>query len=312
MIKHTKFLGILLLILVPVVVLLVQNKHLFQSGQTAVAPKLSGPTNPMEALLQTPFEFYGIVLDLDGNPVPDVKVSASTVDNVVKSSPHKTVTDAAGRFMIESKGMSLHVEVSKLGYYRVERGGKITASSQGFDFGVDQGRGVHVSNPAVPAVFHLRKAGNPIPLDRLYGQALLPRDGRAITVSPSKTSPITLKVQCRTLEDETQPPDAPYDWKCQVLVEGGGIQEAKDEASFTAPEDGYAPFAVIDMPKSLAPKQWSSRAKKFYWLSFPDNTFGKIDFMMNARGEHFMVFQGFRNPTPKDRNLEPKLDQNRR
>ncbi len=31
--------------------------------------------------------------------------------------------------------------------------------------------------------------------------------------------------------------------------------------------------------------------------------------MMIAGGDHFAVIQGFRNPTPEDRNLEPKLDE---
>lgn len=136
----------------------------------------------------------------------------------------------------------------------------------------------------------------------------MPRDGSLITVGLSKISTVALQISCRTIEDVTQPPNAPYDWCCEISVDGGGIQEVLDEHSFTAPEGGYASSADINMPKSLAPKEWNSRARKNYWLRFPDNTFGKISFMMNARGDHFAVIEGVRNPSPNDRNLESKLD----
>lgn len=78
---------------------------------------------------------------------------------------------------------------------------------------------------------------------------------------------------------------------------------------FLSPEEGYEESFVIDMPKTLDRKLWNRRASKNFWLRFPDKTFGRISFMMIAGGDHFAVIQGFRNPTPKDRNLEPKLDE---
>lgn len=103
-------------------------------------------------------------------------------------------------------------------------------------------------------------------------------------------------------------PNAPYDWRCEVAVEGGGIQEAKDEYALEAPADGYAPSTVIEMPKTLDVKKWNSRVRKIYWLRFSNHTFARIDFRMIASGDHFAVIEGFLNPTPNDRNLEAKLD----
>jgi hypothetical protein len=264
--------------------------------------------NPILALLQTPIEFYGIVLDQNGNPVPAAKVTVSVFNNMTKASPLNTISDASGKFMIQSKGMGLRIEITKSGYYYVDAGGELKASTQGFDFGADLGRGVNKSDSSSPIIFHLRKAGNAIPLDRLSANPKVPRDGSPITIGLSKTSKVTLQISCRTMEDSTQPPNAPYDWHCKITSEGGGIQEASDEHSFLAPSDGYTQLALIDMPKTLDPKQWSSRASKSYWLRFADNTFGKVSFMMIARGDHFAVINGFRNPSPNDRNLEPKLD----
>jgi hypothetical protein len=90
-----------------------------------------------------------------------------------------------------------------------------------------------------------------------------------------------------------------------VDVEGGGIQDRTDETNFSAPEEGYASSAVIDMPKSLGVKKWFSDVTRNYWLRFPDNTFGRIEFRMIAAGDHFADIGGYRNPTANIRNLEP-------
>lgn len=324
--NRTKIIGLVaLLIVLSAVLLWPTNKNEAlrnQGGQTnktsnassiqSVPPPTAGGAkpalNPLMALMQTPIEFYGVVLDQDWNPVPSAKVEASILDNMIKGTPITATTSADGRFTIKSKGASLHIMVSKSGYYHVDKNGVIRPSTQGFDFGVDNGRGGYQPNAISPVVFHLRKAGNPVQLDILRGQSKVPRDGSPITIGLSKTNNLDLHIRCRTLEDATQPPNAPYDWHCEITPEGGGIQEAKDEHSFIAPSDGYTHLALIDMPKTLDPKQWSSRGNKNYWLRFSDNTFGKISFMMIARGDHFTVINGFRNPSPNDRNLEPKLD----
>lgn len=323
--KRMQITGIVALLLVLAAVLWWPTKReegLRDQGEATSPPKASGvppvpsptvgsttpATDPLVALMRTPIDFYGVVLDQDGNPVSSAKVSASVLDNMLKGTPISEITDASGKFTIKSNGISLHVRVSKSGYYYVEKEGALKPSSQGFDFGVDSGRGIHQPDPASPTVFHLRKAGTPVPLEALRAQPKVPRDGRPITISLSKTSKVALQISCRTMEDDTQPPNAPYDWRCEITLEGGGIQEAKDEHSFLAPSDGYDQLAVIDMPKTLDRKQWNSRAGKNYWLRFPDDTFGKINFMMIARGDHFAVIQGFRNLSPNDRNLEPKLE----
>jgi len=253
-------------------------------------------------------EFYGVVLDQHGDPVPSAKVSGEVLGKWSKAPPVSTTTDAKGRFTIKSKGLALHLQVEKSGYYLVDNQGSLKPSSQGFTFFEGDGRPVHHPDPASPTIFHLRKAGNPVPLDRLQGQSKLPRDGTSVILSLSKTSQVTVKVGCLTKEDPAQPPNVAYDWHCELTVEGGGLQEATDKNSFLAPTEGYAPTAVIDMPKTLAPKQWNSRVDKTYWLRFPDHTFGKISFMMIARGDHFAVIHGHRNPSPDDANLEPKPD----
>lgn len=264
--------------------------------------------DPMQALLQTPILLYGLVLDQEGHSVSGAKISVSVFDNMITASTFDMISDANGKFTIRSRGIGLRIEVTKSGYYYVDPGSVLKPSIQGFDFGADLGRGVQTSDQTSPVIFHIRKAGNPIPLDRILVQSKVPRDGTPISISLSKISKVVLQISCRTMEDVTQLPNASYDWRCEVNIEGGSIQEVKDEQSFIAPESGYVSSAIIDMPKTLDAKKWNSRASKNYWLLFPDNTFGKIRFQMIARGDHFSIIDGFRNPSTKDRNLEPKLD----
>ena len=85
--KQTKVIGVAALLLVLAVVLLrLPNREeaLRDHGNTTSLPDDSGalsvspplfktstpPTNPLMALMQTPIEFYGVVLDHENNPVP--------------------------------------------------------------------------------------------------------------------------------------------------------------------------------------------------------------------------------------------------
>ncbi|MCE9518199.1 MAG: carboxypeptidase-like regulatory domain-containing protein [Verrucomicrobia bacterium] len=308
--NKTEMIGLVSLLLVSVAFLYrttVYNKAI-KGGVEAIVRVIWSRPDPIQALMQTPIEFYGIVLDQNGNPVPAARIEVSVFDNMTKASLRNTTSDAAGKFKIQTKGAGLRIEITKSDYYYVDPGGELKPSIQSFDFGADLGRGINKSDSFSPIIFHLRKAGNPIPLERLRAQPKVPRDGSLISVSLSKRDKINLQIRCRTTEDNTQPPNAPYDWRCEVSIDGGGIQEAKDEFGFLAPEDGYTSSAIIDMPKTLDSKKWNSRANRHYWLRFPDNTLGKVDLMMIAGGDHFAVVNGFRNPSPNDRNLEPKLD----
>ncbi|MES2506443.1 MAG: carboxypeptidase-like regulatory domain-containing protein, partial [Verrucomicrobiota bacterium] len=211
--SRTKLIGLIALIFIAAALLWSTNrdeplkqkdKATTQSPNVPSLPVVVVPTkaestpspNPMQVLMQTPIDFYGIVLDQDGSPVPSAKVSATVLDNMIKGSPISTSSDATGKFGIKSRGRSLHIEVSKPGYYFVEKGGALKPSSQGFDFGVDNGKGIYQPDQASPSIFHLRKAGNAIALDRLTANPKVPRDGTPITVSPSKTSTVGLQLLC--------------------------------------------------------------------------------------------------------------------
>ena len=267
--------------------------------------KVATKARTFEQLMQTPIEFYGVVLDQDGKPIASATVSGSVSDSW-KGSPISVTTGIDGKFTIISKGTALYLKATKPGYYRVRKGGHLRPSEQGFDFGNQESPQAYQPDPNSPTIFHLRKAVNATTLDLLTANPNVPSDGTPITVTLSKKSAVSLQIFCRTNQENVLP-NVPFDWRCEINIAGGGIQEAASEHIFVAPDGGYLPSAVIDMPKTLDAKQWNSRVNKIYWLRFPDNTFGKISFRMQASG-HFAVINCFRNPTPNDRSIEPNLD----
>ncbi|MGV3659494.1 MAG: carboxypeptidase-like regulatory domain-containing protein [Prosthecobacter sp.] len=300
--------------------------------------------DPVMEQLQTPFVFYGVVRDQHGQPVPGATVKGQAVNNAVKPGALSTTTDAEGKFTLQDRGVSLRVEISKEGYHHVEKraptearakvetepqaaSGTPQPSTQSFAFLPGVSRTVHTPDPAAPAVFHLRKAGQPVVLQHIEAQTKVPRDGSPVTVALTLAEPRTQAgspspaqdaaatnaapaahrfiIRCKT-EDPGADPGAPYDWRCEISVEGGTLREVpeKDGPSFTAPDAGYTATAVIDMPKS-GPQRWSKSASRAYWLHLADGTFAKINFRMIASGDHFAVISGLRNPNPADRNFEP-------
>ncbi len=122
---------------------------------------ITPPSDPMQALMKTPINFYGIVLDQYGTPVPTAKVAVSVVDNMNKASPLNTISDGAGKFTVRSKGLSMRIEITKTGYYYVDPGGELKPSIQGFDFGADPGRGINKSDSSSPIFFIFERLGIP-------------------------------------------------------------------------------------------------------------------------------------------------------
>lgn len=257
----------------------------------------------MSAYLQTSIRFYGVVLDQNATPVEGALIEATLLNDVTSGTPVTTTSGTDGRFVIDAKGASLHVHVSKEGFGGFESGGKYKPSSQGFDFASDTGRGVHVPNPDAPVVFNLRKPGKPVILEKIYVQAQLPQNGDRVAIPFREKRPAGVWLSCKS---EAHPDGSvePFDWRCEMKVEGGGIQFSDDEYAYEAPSEGYSPSVVIDMPKSRG-KDWRDGEIKSYWLKLSDNTFARVKLRMVAGGEHFAVVEGHWNSTPHHRNLEP-------
>jgi hypothetical protein len=127
--------------------------------------------------------------------------------------------------------------------------------------------------------------GTPVELDLLKG-----------TQVPSGTGQLKLEFW----RDISNKNARTFDWKLQLSVPQGGLAETCEEFAFQAPENGYQPSIVIDMPATN--QNWRSEVRSKYYIRLPDGKYGRTDFYLLPYNGVFTV-QSFINPSGS-RNLE--------
>jgi hypothetical protein len=252
---------------------------------------------------RTPIEFYGLVIDQDGNPLPGADVSFTWTDrSKAGHSTRRTISEANGSFALKGvTGKHLLVQVGKSGYYTS------ASNLSSFFYAGETVNFVPVKSNRV--VFHVRRKGNAEPL--LVTE--YPGSGRYAHLPPTgKPVEIDLMKRKMPVEDaggqlrlEFWAPDQKtgekFDWRCRVSLPHGGIVETTNEFNFQAPEHGFLPLAEINMPLTLE-KQWQSTISREYFLSLADGKYGRLKFTLFAFNGVFHV-HAFVNPSGS-RNLE--------
>jgi hypothetical protein len=247
-----------------------------------------------------PINFYGKVIDENGDPVADAMINFGWTDlPPTGHSTAQTKSGVDGRFLLTGKtGKNLLVEVAKQGYY---------TSKQNRDSFTYRGNNDNfVPDPQNPQTFYLKKHGQAEPLIVIKKNTRIARDGTPFLLDLKgaklpKAQTHQIRVECET-HDEIRQPDKRYDWRCRVSVPNGGLVESTNEFWFTAPETGYQSQAEINMPAS-AGEYWKSDVEKHYFLKFADGTYGRMFFAMVAAGDHFCMVESYINPSGS-RNLE--------
>ncbi len=267
--------------------------------------KTIATTNPLVAkelaLWQAPIEFYGKVVDENGNPVVGAKVTFKWTEIPVESGNRTATTesDEEGLFSLHSqRGPDLIVSVSKEGYYT----SRLTPN--GFHYAL--ANEIFHPNPQNPAVFYLRKKGVGENLIKVKQNYRVARDGTPLGIDLATGKANTagsgnLVVQCWT-DDQGKQSGQKYDWRCVVGIPGGGIITNNEEFAFEAPEEGYSPSLKIAMPADLP--NWTSDVDLKLYYRLADGRYGRMTFSMIAGGDHFCMIDSVLNPTGS-RNLEP-------
>jgi hypothetical protein len=289
-----------------------QNPTPAAPGQ-ATPPQKPPPEAPFEVqekrfimAFKTPIAFYGRVIDQHGEPVAgaDVKLSANDKAFGGRSSQHACKTDGDGQFSIEGiTGITLGVEVSKQGYRIIPPAyGKVTSSGV-FEYGLST-RGLHQSSKDAPTTFVLHKQGTIEPLVKIGEKNFrIARDGSPLSIAVDEQGAHQVVVRCWNQELQRPANQRQYDWRLEVSVPNGGLVMRKDAFAFEAPQDGYLPSDMVEMPAALG-NQWRSFAERSYFLHFGDGTFARANLRMRAGGDHFVVWESFFNPKAGSRNLE--------
>jgi hypothetical protein len=252
---------------------------------------------------QAPINFYGKVVDESNNPVSGAGVQFGWSETPRDYAGHTSTTtsDTAGLFELHGvHGPSLEVSVGKQGYDTSHR------DTTAFTYAIS---GHFSPDPFNPVVFHLRKKregtdlitvdypgfahiaqlrhdGTPIDLDLFSGQKVSAGNG-------------TLHL---TLERELVAKNVrKYNWRLGISVPNGGIMETYEEFPFEAPQNGYQPDIVVDMPSTSA--NWHEEMRAKYYILLPNGNYGRIDFYLLAYNGVFTV-QSAINPNGSQ-NLEP-------
>lgn len=299
------------------------------SGQQA-SPMSSAPPSPAPPLattplsfedrkrhfvdaFKTPISFYGKVIDQHGTPISQADVKLAANDDPFGSHPsnYALKTDENGLFSIEGiQGLSLAVEVSKPGYQVIPRNAGTAVTSSGlFEFSVSPSavRGRHIPNKNMPTSFSLYKPGPQENLVKVGEKSFrIARNGTPLRISlDSSNSPThEIVLRCWNKDLARSPDQRQYDWRLEVSVEGGGLVRRNNSFAFEAPNDGYVPSDIIDMPASLPQNEWHGSADRSYFIRFNNGIFARARLEIRAGGDHFVVWESYLNLTPGDRNLE--------
>ena len=250
----------------------------------------------------TPISFWGKVVDEKGRPVEGASIVISVHDKVFQNgSSHTKITDADGLFsMTGVRGLGIGIAVSKRGYYQTDR-------SRGMcGYASHAATDVPIPTSEAPAVFVLRKQGQPAALVMRKSNVRIQADGTPVSVQlmtgkPGSLGQGDLQVDLMS-EDQSTNAKGRYDWRCDISVPNGGLLARDDPYAFEAPEAGYQPSDEISMSQDAL--QWSPEVSRNYFVKLTDGTYARLEFTVIAGGDHFFRITSYLNPTPGDRNLE--------
>lgn len=249
----------------------------------------------------TPINFWGKVIDQNGNPVEGAEIIFCANDKYWEpGSKYHTKSDQNGLFSITGvKGINLSVGIQKAGYYRnPESYGAISYVTR-------DPKERPVPTVDNPAIFVLRKMGDTVPLVRVTERTVrVPKSGAPVGVSLATGQTMSstqggLTVECWT-DDQSKNAQEQYNWHCRLTVPGGGLIECSDQYTFEAPAGGYK--SSVELTPSH--EKWSARAEQQYYVKLPDDRYARISFKIRTGGEHYFVIESYLNPNPGNRNLE--------
>lgn len=257
-----------------------------------------------------PVNFYGKVIDQDGQPVSNVRVvmhvrhpAYSPIVGLTTTYPIKnTLTDTAGRFDWTSgvEGDVLSVEsISKDGYLLSPKASNAFSPATG-----------SFENPVIIRMWKLGESANLISQDK---DARIPYDGTPVVFdlltgqkgSSNSAGDLRVTLIRNPLNIASGYRNA-FEWHATIEAIDGGLIQSDDDFMYEAPEDGYQPKIQIDMPTDA--NKWAN----IYDISFYAKTRGgqvysrvKLEFRVDSpKPQTGFTITSAANPSGS-RNLQP-------
>jgi len=247
----------------------------------------------------TPISFYGKVVDEKGTPIEGATAKIGVADKIFQDPTFYTkISNADGLFSItDIHGLSLGINVSKDGYYRLPQ------SSQNYGYAAGEPSSGPIPTSDHPAIFMLRKKGVGVQLIVKSVSSHLPRDGTPVDIDleagkvvSTNTGNLQIELWSNFNQEE---PNTPYDWKYQISVPGGGLIARTDDLDFVAPNDGYQTSDANSF--TAGQPHYNRRVEKQYFVQLADGKYARMDISVGGA----VNILAYINPTSGDHNLEP-------
>lgn len=259
--------------------------------------------NPVNILLN----FYGRVVDQEGNPVVGAKVNLEAQanyfdENRSEQKPYTVETGANGDFnLIGAYGAIITVSsIEKDGFELSKKADRHYSYTLPADFHPD---------PRNPVIFKMWKK---VPSEPLVGASktfrIIP-DGRPFTIDllkheekPGISSSGDIIV--RITRPQKLVPGRKFDWSYSIEAIDGGIIRTNSDFLYQAPETGYMPKYEFSAPATNA--HWFGWAKEqFYIKSRGGQVYGSLEAEIGTDYDDHAVFKADYALNPAaSRNLE--------
>lgn len=253
---------------------------------------------------KTPIEFYGKVLDQDGNPVAGATADVVWTNMTPNGSSHMQVTsDADGLFSITGiSGKHMTVQATKDGYYRETSKGRSSYEYAGFWEPT-----YHEPDPNNPVIFHLRRKGVSEPMIQRGPMLLGARnDGTPANFdlttgrkAADSSGNIALRISKGSKINKR------FDWTATVEgIDGAGLIESKDEFMATAPADGYLPHWTFS--QKATDETYQSEVQAKFYVKTGDGKYARVEMRIIPEYNETAAVDltVYLNPAPGSRNLE--------
>lgn len=238
----------------------------------------------------TPIDFWGKVLDQNGNPLAGAKVEI-VIDGFANRKKHVVFSDKKGLFeLLGKRGARARVKVFLEGYaptFNEEIGSNISA------------RTIYYADKAMPAyapptkdnpqVFVLRKKNPTAHLAYAKKKHVsVKKTGIAQKINLKVNGKnITVQIRCWSSCPVPFTYDK-YDWRAEIKIARAKLQPITQHEAVSAPADGYQPIFKVEMSKNTE-RNWlrsSPNGTRDFWIQFDDGTYAKAHIEIKTGRKH--------------------------
>ena len=239
----------------------------------------------------TPIDFWGEVIDQNGNPLAGVKAEI-VVDERAGNKKYFSFSDKEGLFeLLGKKGARARIKVFLSGYVPTSDekiGSNVSARTIYYAPKTKPMPAYAPPTRGNPQVFVLRKK-NPIAnlANSITKRVAIFKDGKSKKVTlKTKSKDVEMEIRCWSSCPVPFTYDK-YDWSAEIRIIGGEIQPITEYEPITAPIDGYRPAFKVEMPKNTD-KTWKAAnvRQRNFWIQFDDGTYAKARIEVKTGRKH--------------------------